>query len=81
MPHDARGFPSRSEIVERYALASRRDVSGIRFYHVLGLYRLAVILAQIHIRWLRGQTRDDRFSGLGELVKLVAAQAAELARG
>jgi aminoglycoside phosphotransferase (APT) family kinase protein len=80
MPHDAAGFPSRREIVERYALASGRDVSGIRFYHVLGLYRVAVILAQIHIRWLRGQTRDERFAGLGDLVKLVAANAAELAR-
>jgi len=80
MPQNAAGFPSRAEIVERYSLAGGRDVSGIRFYHVLGLYRLAVILAQIHIRWLRGQTRDERFAGLGDLVKLVAAKAAELAR-
>ena len=80
MPRDAAGFPSRAEIVERYALVSGRDVSGIGFYHVLGLYRVAVILAQIHIRWLRGQTRDERFAGLGDLVKLVAASAAELAR-
>jgi aminoglycoside phosphotransferase (APT) family kinase protein len=79
MPLDASGFPSRAELVERYALTSGRDVSGIRFYHVLGLYRLAVILAQIHIRWLRGQTKDERFAGLGDLVKLVAAHAAELA--
>lgn len=80
MPHDAAGFPSRDHLVERYARASGRDVSGIGFYHVLGLYRVAVILAQIHIRWLRGQTRDERFAGLGDLVKLVAASAAELAR-
>lgn len=78
MPHDATGFPSRAELVERYALVSGRDVSGIRFYHVLGLYRVAVILAQIHIRWLRGQTRDERFAGFGDLVKLVAENAAEL---
>jgi aminoglycoside phosphotransferase (APT) family kinase protein len=79
MPHDAAGFPSRADLVERYERASGRDVSGIRFYHVLGLYRVAVILAQIHIRWLRGQTKDQRFAGLGDLVKLVAANAAQLA--
>ena len=78
MPHDAAGFPSRAELVERYATASGRDVSDIGFFHVLGLYRVAVILAQIHIRWLRGQTRDGRFAGLGDLVKLVAARAADL---
>ncbi len=79
MPHDATGFPSRTELIERYAGASGRDVSSIRFYHVLGLYRLAVILAQIHIRWLRGQTRDERFAGLGDLVKLIAVHAEHLA--
>ena len=30
------GFPSRAELVERYARASGRDVSAIGFYHVLG---------------------------------------------
>jgi len=80
MPHDAVGFPSRADVTERYARVSGRDVSNIGFYHVLGLYRVAVILAQIHIRWVRGQTGDERFAGLGELVELVAARAADLTR-
>ncbi len=80
MPHDASGFPSRADVIELYALASGRDVAGIGFYHVLGLYRVAVILAQIHIRWVRGQTRDERFAGLGELVTLIANHAADLSR-
>lgn len=80
MPHDLSGFPSRQELVERYAEVSGRDVSNVRFYHVLGLFRLAVILAQIHIRWVRGQTEDHRFAQLGELVELVAERAADLTR-
>lgn len=80
MPHDGAGFPSREELVEQYARLSGRDLSDIGFYHVLGLYRVAVILAQIYIRWVRGQTTDERFAGLGDLVKLVAARAADLAR-
>jgi aminoglycoside phosphotransferase (APT) family kinase protein len=80
MPHDGVGFPSREELVEHYARLSGRDLSDIGFYHVLGLYRVAVILAQIHIRWVRGQTSDERFAGLGDLVKLIAARAADLAR-
>ena len=74
MPTTA-AFPSRQELVERYAQASGRDVSGIGFYHVLGLFRLAVIAAQIYVRFRRGQTRDDRFAAFGPLVPVVAEAA------
>ena len=80
MPTDMTGFPTRAELVERYAEVSGRDVTDIGFYHVLGLFRLAVILAQIYIRWLRGQTKDERFAGLGELIELIAGRAQELTR-
>ena len=79
MPADVSGFPTRDELVARYAATSGSDVDHIDYYHVLALFRLAVILAQIHIRWIRGQTRDERFAGLDELVRLVAARAAWIA--
>lgn len=79
MPSGVAGFPSRVELVERYAERSGRDVSAVDFYHALGLYRLAVILAQIYIRWERGQTRDERFAGMWEITKLVAEAAADKA--
>ncbi len=74
MPTDP-GFPSRDELVRRYAERSGRDVSGIAFYHVLGLYRLAVIAAQIYFRFRKGQTRDPRFAAFGPLIPVVAAAA------
>jgi aminoglycoside phosphotransferase (APT) family kinase protein len=74
MPTDP-GFPSRDELVRRYADRSGRDVSAIGFYHVLGLYRLAVIAAQIHVRFRRGQTQDSRFAAFGPLIPVVAAAA------
>jgi aminoglycoside phosphotransferase (APT) family kinase protein len=74
MPTDPR-FPSREELVRRYAERSSRDVSGIAFYHVLGLYRLAVIAAQIYYRFRKGQTRDERFAAFGPTILLVAAYA------
>ena len=73
------GFPSRDELVARYAERSGRGVSELAFYHVLGLYRLAVIAAQIHMRYHRGQTRDGRFAAFGPLVPVVAAAARERA--
>jgi aminoglycoside phosphotransferase (APT) family kinase protein len=70
-------FPSRDALVERYAKASGRDVSGIGFYHVLGLFRLAVIAAQIYVRFHRGQTQDARFAGFRALIPAVAEAALE----
>ena len=76
MPVDAaHGFPSRAELLDRYAERSGRDVSGIGFYHVLGLFRLAVIASQIYVRFHRGQTQDRRFAAFGRLVPIVAEAA------
>lgn len=74
MPIDPR-FPTREQLVERYAQRSGLDVSRAPFYHVLGLFRLAVILQQIYIRFHRGQTSDRRFAGYGDLAMLAARRA------
>jgi aminoglycoside phosphotransferase (APT) family kinase protein len=84
MPTEPLGFLTRAELVERYAVRSGRKPSAIAFYHVLGLYRLAVIAAQIAIRFHRGQTRDARFAAFADLVPVVVAAArlrVEEARG
>jgi aminoglycoside phosphotransferase (APT) family kinase protein len=72
---DAFGPP---DIIERYADATGFDLAGIDWYRALGLFRIAVIVQQIYIRWVRGQTKDDRFEGLGELVPPMAEAAIEL---
>jgi aminoglycoside phosphotransferase (APT) family kinase protein len=72
---DAFGPP---DIIERYADATGFDLAGIDWYRALGLFRIAVIVQQIYIRWVRGQTKDDRFEGLGELVPPMAEAAAAL---
>lgn len=74
---DAR-FLTREQLVARYAQRSGRDVSQVRFYHVLGVYRLIVIAAQIYIRFLRGQTQDQRFTRFGDMIPLLAKSAQHL---
>jgi len=81
MPPSNSGFLSRAELVARYAERSGRDVSQIRFYHALGLYRLVVIIAQIYIRFHRGQTQDQRFASFGQRVPLLARAALNVAIG
>lgn len=79
MPLGELGFPSRADLVERYARQSGRDIHDIRFYHVLGLFRLTVIIAQIFIRYKRGQTQDQRFAAFEMMTPLMARAAKDIA--
>jgi len=73
------GFMTRRELVERYALKSGRSIHDIRFYHALGLFRVTVIIAQIYVRYHRGQTQDQRFEAFGKMIPLMAHAALEAA--
>ena len=73
------GFLSRDELVARYTSKSGRPVGDIAFYHALGLFRLTVIVAQIFIRYRRGQTQDARFAAMEPMIPLLARRAAEVA--
>lgn len=79
MPPGDLGFMTRAELVARYAARSGRDVHDIHFYHALGLFRLAVIIAQIFIRYQRGQTQDRRFAAFEMMIPLMARAAQEIA--
>lgn len=81
MPTAGYDFLTRRQLIERYAHKSGRDPSSIRFYHVLGIYRLLVILQQIYIRYWRRQTRDERFAELGLVVEALANTAIQAAGG
>jgi aminoglycoside phosphotransferase (APT) family kinase protein len=73
------GWYTREDFLHRYALSTGRDVAGISWYETLGVFKLAVILQQIYVRWVRGQTRDERFGHFGERVRFLAEQAREMA--
>ena len=73
------GFPTRAELVRRYAERSGRDVGALGWYLVFAYFKLAVIVQQIHARWARGQTRDPRFALLGERARTLILHAHGLA--
>ena len=75
------GFLRREELVARYAARSGRDVSNIAFYHSLSLYRVVVIIAQIYVRFVRGQTQDERFAAFGPVIPATAQAALDVAMG
>jgi len=65
----------RAGVVARYAAATGFDVGGLAFYHAFGLFRVAVIIQQIYIRYHRGQTSDERFAAMGAVVPRLAEDA------
>ncbi len=73
------GWYTRAELVRRYAEKAGRDVSGLGYYEVFGLFKLGVILQQIYFRYQRGQTRDERFSDFHLRVRGLMRAAVEMA--
>ena len=73
------GWFTRAQIIERYARQTGRDVSGLGYYEVFGIFKVAVILQQIYFRYRRGQTRDERFRDFGERVRGLVEVAAVVA--
>lgn len=78
MPLGDLGFMTRKELVARYAEKSGRSIHNINFYHALGLFRLTVIIAQIYIRYKRGQTQDKRFAMFEQMIPLMARAAVDV---
>ena len=66
MPTTSPGWLDRDSAVARYGDQTGRDLSAIDWYLVFGAWKLAIVLQQIYIRWLRGQTQDPRFEFLDE---------------
>ena len=46
------GFPSRAEVTAAYAERSGRDLAALNFWHVLGLWKVAIILEGVYRRAL-----------------------------
>jgi aminoglycoside phosphotransferase (APT) family kinase protein len=72
------GFPTRREAAERYARRSGADMSDLHWYVVFSIFRYAVILQQIYIRYVRGQTHDERFKDFGAAVNQLTQRGLEL---
>jgi aminoglycoside phosphotransferase (APT) family kinase protein len=72
------GWFNRSELLEQYAAQTNFDLSGLRFYEVFAVFKLAIVLQQIFYRYHRGQTDDPRFAALDKRVEWLAQLATRL---
>ena len=69
------GFPSRAELVVRYAERTTFDLSSIAWYEAFACWRTCVILQQLHQRYVRGESTDERMASRGDNVGMLANRA------
>ena len=75
------GLPRRDEVVQRYAARTGQDLTraDVAWYEAFGCWKTAVILQQLYVRHLRGESTDDRMTARGEQVGRIADRALALA--
>ena len=73
------GFPSRDEVAERYARRSGIDLATVDWYEAFALWKTAVVVQQIFIRYKRGQTQDERFADMDQRVPVLLALGLDVA--
>ncbi|MFQ3368582.1 MAG: aminoglycoside phosphotransferase (APT) family kinase protein, partial [Methylophilaceae bacterium] len=75
MPIKSLMYPSRKEIVNYYSEKTGFNINDIDWYYAFGAFKLAVILQQIFIRFLRGQTTDQRFANFRNRIEALIYRA------
>jgi len=74
----APGMASRTDLLERYAAASGRDLSDIGYYTAFGYWKLGCILQGVYARYKAGATAgdpmtvDDMPTSIGHLFEMAA---------
>jgi len=75
------GLPSRDEVVERYASRTRRQLTrrDVAWYEAFGCWKTAIIMQQLYVRHLRGESTDDRMRARGQQAVRIGERALALA--
>jgi aminoglycoside phosphotransferase (APT) family kinase protein len=78
----APGFPSREELISRYAERSGRDLSELDFFVALGYWKLAIILEGVYARYVAGGYGkvNEGVEAFARLVERLADEAERVER-
>jgi aminoglycoside phosphotransferase (APT) family kinase protein len=81
-PTIAEGFPTRQELMDRYAERSGRDLAALDFFIALGYWKLAAILEGVYARYAAGAYGEttDEFQAFAEIVEQLADAGLQAAR-
>lgn len=74
-------LPTRAEVIERYAARTGLDPAPVPWYLAFARWKTATVYQQLHDRYLRGHSADQRAGELGDRVPHLARSAAALLDG
>ena len=79
-PTTAPGFPTRAELIDRYADTSGRDLSNLDFYVAFAYWKLACIIEGVYSRYAGGAMgKAEGFESFANQTTFLAERAAEAA--
>jgi len=67
MPTAAPGFPTRAELVERYARSTGVTLDDFDAFRVLGMFKLSVVFLQLHALFVAGRRSNPRYASFQQL--------------
>jgi aminoglycoside phosphotransferase (APT) family kinase protein len=73
------GLPTRAEVAERYACATGADLTAVSWYEAFGCWKTAIVLAQLHHRYLQGDSHDLRQGLKGNRILPLVWRAGKIA--
>lgn len=72
------GLPTRAEVVARYGERTGFDVSHAQWYEAFAQWKTAVVVRQLHHRWLQGQSANPRHETIAEAIGPLSRSADSL---
>jgi aminoglycoside phosphotransferase (APT) family kinase protein len=72
------GLPTRAEVAQRYARRTGADLSAVAWYEAFGAWKTAIVIAQLHHRYLQGNSHDLRQGLKGSRILPLARRAADI---
>jgi len=72
------GLPTRAEVTEFYARRTGADLSAVSWYEAFGSWKTAIVIAQLHHRYLQGNSHDLRQGLKGSRILPLARRAADI---
>lgn len=81
LPTAAPGFQTRNDIVAAYARMTGADVSDFPVLRVLAMFKLAVVLLQLHALWVRGTAKGADYADLARIARDLLIFTNDVAQG
>jgi aminoglycoside phosphotransferase (APT) family kinase protein len=74
-PTTISGTLTRTQLAQRYALATGRAIHDMVFYLTFARFKVAVIIQQIYYRYAYGLTHDERFASMPHRIAILMRAA------